>query len=222
MLFAAGFGTRMGPLTATLPKPMVEVAGRPLVDYALDLVRPMGFSKIVANLHYKPEALAAHLAHNDVALSYEQPDILDTGGGLRAALPLLGTGPVYTMNTDAIWQGGNPLKYLADAWQPDKMDALLLCIPPENAQGHAGSGDFVSDAGGNLLRGRGLIYSGAQIIKTDGLNSVAETAFSLNVLWDRMIERKRLFGLPYPGKWCDVGQPESIAKAEAMLREPHV
>lgn len=222
MLFAAGFGTRMGPLTVTRPKPMIEVAGRPLVDYALDLVRPMGLSKIVANLHYKPETLAAHLALNNVALSYEQPDILDTGGGLRAALPLLGAGPVYTMNTDAVWQGVNPLKHLADAWQPEKMDALLLCIPPENAKGHTGLGDFVFDAGGNLVRGQGLIYSGAQIIKTNGLKLVDETAFSLNVLWDRMIESKRLFGLTYPGKWCDVGQPESIAKAEAMLGNPHV
>jgi len=222
MLFAAGFGTRMGALTATQPKPMVQVAGRPLVDHTLDLVWPMNLARIVANLHYKPESLAAHLAHSNVALSHEQPDILDTGGGLRAALPLLGSDPVYTLNTDAIWLGDNPLKLLENAWQPDKMDALLMCIPPENSAGHAGKGDFVADATGKLSRGPGLIYSGAQIIRTDALKMVRDTAFSLNVIWDEMIKNERIFGLTYQGKWCDVGQPESIAIAETLLDASHV
>ena len=129
MLFAAGFGTRMGALTATQPKPMIPVAGRPLIDHALDHVWAYKPQKVVANLHYLPEALEKHLATANIALSLEAPDILETGGGLRAALPLLGPAPVFTMNTDAIWRGPNPLAHLAQAWDPAYMDALLLCIP---------------------------------------------------------------------------------------------
>ena len=148
MLFAAGFGTRMGTLTATQPKPMIKVAGRPLIDHALELVRPLRPAQGVANLHYKPDLLAAHLSTNDVALSFESPQILETGGGLRAALPLLGNGPVFTLNTDAVWIGPNPLDLLAKAWQPGLMDALLMCIPQNRAMGHSGQGDFVIDTEG--------------------------------------------------------------------------
>ncbi|CAG0911986.1 unnamed protein product, partial [Cyprideis torosa] len=129
MLFAAGFGTRMGALTAHQPKPMIPVAGRALVDHTLDLLEPIAPAKTVINLHYLPHILQTHLAGRGIDFSIETPDILETGGGLRAALPLLGNGPVYTMNTDAIWKGPNPLTLLRDAWNPDDMDALLICIP---------------------------------------------------------------------------------------------
>jgi MurNAc alpha-1-phosphate uridylyltransferase len=217
MLFAAGFGTRMGSLTATQPKPMIKVAGRSLIDHALDLVRPVRPARTVANLHYKPDLLAAHLSANDVALSFEDPEILETGGGLLAALPLLGNGPVFTLNTDAIWSGPNPLSLLADAWQPDHMDALLMCIPQGRAIGHPGKGDFFIDAAGHATRGPGVIYCGAQIIKTSGLAAIDQTAFSLNLLWDQLLAQNKLFCLTYPGKWCDIGQPESIPLAEALL-----
>lgn len=222
MLFAAGFGTRMGALTATQPKPLINVAGRPLVDHALDLVRPLKLARVVANLHYKPDALAAHLSANNVALSHEFPQILETGGGLRAALPTLGNGPVFTLNTDAIWRGPNPLSLLRDAWQPDEMDALLICVPKNRAIGHTRNGDFELDAAGRATRGPGVIYCGAQIIKTDGLAAIDQTAFSLNLLWDQMLAQKRLYCLTYPGTWCDVGQPESIALAEELLDSGHV
>ena len=218
MLFAAGFGTRMGALTAERPKPLIEVAGKPLIDHALDLITKYGADKIVANLHYKPEMLAPHLAQRGVEVSLEHPDILETGGGLRAALPLLGKGPHFTMNTDAVWRGPNPLALLAEAWDPHQMDALMLCVPRDHAVGHAGSGDFLLADTGQISRGPGLVYSGVQIIKPDLLHDIAEPAFSLNVLWDKMLDQGRLFGAEYPGLWCDVGHPQGITLAEEMLK----
>lgn len=217
MLFAAGFGTRMGALTRDRPKPLIEVAGRALIDHALAQARDAGVARIAVNTHYKSGQIAAHLAGEEIAISHEAPDILDTGGGLRAALPLLGDAPVFTMNTDAVWKGPNPLKLLAAAWRPEEMDALLLCLPPSQAIGHAGQGDFALDAAGRASRGGPLIYSGAQIIRTGALTAMPEGAFSLNVLWDRMMERGRVFGCSYPGRWCDVGHPGGIGLAEAML-----
>lgn len=222
MIFAAGFGTRMGALTADRPKPMIEVAGRPLIDHALALVEAFAPDRTVVNLHYRPDALRHHLAGRDVLLSEETPEILETGGGLRAALPLLGKGPVFTMNSDALWSGPNPLALLADAWNPARMDALLLCIERENALGHAGPGDFEIEEDGTARRGPGAVYTGLQIIKTDSLHAIPEPAFSLNLLWDRMLSARRLFALRYPGRWCDVGTPEGIALAEDMGRNGHV
>ena len=222
MLFAAGFGTRMGALTSDRPKPLIRVAGRPLIDHALDLVTDAGLPQKVANLHYKAEMLVAHLDGKGVQTSIEEPDILETGGGLRHALPLLGSRPVFTMNTDAVWDGPNPLTLAKNVWNPQEMDGLLVCIRPDKAVGHTGKGDFLLADDGRLTRGRGLIYGGVQIIKTDGLGSIAQSAFSLNILWDRMLEKRRLFGLCYPGRWCDVGRPEGITLAEQMIGYPHV
>lgn len=221
MLFAAGFGTRMGNLTKDRPKPLIEVAGRALLDHALDVAADADVTRIAVNAHYKAEQIAAHLAGRNILVSYEVPDILDTGGGLRAAMPLLKTSPVFTMNTDAIWRGPNPLTLLAQAWRDD-MDALLLCLPPAQAIGHAGTGDFVLGADGRATRGQGLIYSGAQIIRTEVLNDMPGGAFSLNRVWDRMLADGRLYGISYAGKWCDVGHPGGIALAEDMLERRDV
>ncbi len=218
MLFAAGFGTRMGALTADRPKPLVEVAGKPLIDHALDLAEGVGPLRRVANAHYRADQLAAHLDGRDVALSREEPEILDTGGGLRAALPLLGPDPVFALNTDAVWSGPNPLRLLAEAWDPERMDALLLCVPVARAIGRKGGGDFTVGTDGRLSRGGDAVYTGAQIIRTDGLASVPEPVFSLNLLWNAMATENRLYGLPYPGQWCDVGHPEGITLAEDMFR----
>jgi MurNAc alpha-1-phosphate uridylyltransferase len=222
MLFTAGFGTRMGALTAERPKPLIEVAGKPLVDHALDLAQAIRPRRIVANLHYRGEMLARHLSPRGVALSWEEPDILETGGGLRAALPLLSPGPVFTMNTDAVWAGPNPLALLRDAWQPEHMDALLMCIPPEAALGHDGAGDFRIDIDGRAERGPGLVYTGVQILRTEGLHDIPDRAFSLNLLWDRMLAEARVHALAYPGQWCDVGRPEGIELAETMLEQSRV
>nr|WP_267139757.1 nucleotidyltransferase family protein [Anianabacter salinae] len=221
MLFAAGFGTRMRPLTDDRPKPLVEVAGRPLIDHALGLAAGQT-GRVVANLHYRAPQLEVHLAPLGVTTILETPEILDTGGGLRNALPLLGGGPVLTLNTDAIWRGGNPLAALRAAFDPARMDALLMLVRPEDALGHAGRGDFAMDAGGRLTRGPGHIYSGAQMIRTEGLRDIPDRVFSLNRLWDRMIEDGRLFGIVHRGRWCDVGHPESIELAESLLERPDV
>lgn len=219
MLFAAGFGTRMGALTANRPKPLIEVGGRALIDHALDLVTEYGPPRTVVNLHYLADRITAHLAGRDILFAHEAPEILETGGGLRAAQPLLGPGAVFTMNTDAVWRGPNPLCHLSAQWRPDKMDALLLCVPPERAVGHAGPGDFRIAPDGRAARGPGLIYSGVQILNADLLQEIDATAFSLNVVWDRMLRAGRVSAAAYPGRWCDVGRPEGIAQAEAMLRD---
>ena len=222
MLFAAGFGTRMGELTARTPKPLIEVAGKPLIDHALDQVRGIGPDRIVINLHYRAKQIETHLAGQGVFFSHEDPDILETGGGLQHALPLLGGGPVFTMNTDSAWSGPNPLTQLAKNWDPNLMDGLLLCLPRDRAIGHNGTGDFLMSDEGQLTRGPGVVYSGLQIVKTEGLAQIPQAAFSLNLLWDKMLRARRLFGIVYDGYWCDVGTPKGVHLAEAMLRNADV
>jgi N-acetyl-alpha-D-muramate 1-phosphate uridylyltransferase len=222
MLFAAGFGTRMAPLTDHCPKPLIPVAGRPLIDHTLELVHDIAPAVIVANTHYLADQMAEHLTPLGVTLSPEHPDILDTGGGLRAALPLLGPGPVFTMNTDAIWAGPNPLKMLRMAWRPAVMDGLLICVPVGQTVGHSGPGDFVIDDAGRVTRGAGWVYGGVQIIKPDLLQRVPEKVFSLNRLWDMLLMKERLFAISYPGRWCDVGHPDGIGQAEILLRKADV
>lgn len=219
MLFAAGFGTRMGTLTATRPKPLIPVAGRALIDHALAQADGAGITRRVANAHYLPEQIAAHLQGRDVTLSFEA-EILETGGGLKAALPLLAADTVLTLNTDAVWTGRNPLQQLIEAWDGARMDALLLLLPADRALGHGGAGDFLMDPEGRLTRARGRagpVYLGAQMICTRGLGQITDRVFSLNRLWDKMIAEGRLFGLIHDGLWCDVGRPEGIAEAEALL-----
>ncbi len=222
MLFAAGFGTRMGALTRSRPKPLIQVAGKALIDHALDLTEAAGLRRRVVNLHYLGQQIADHLQGRDIALSWEREDILETGGGLRAALPLLGAGPVMTLNTDAVWTGPNPLTALMRAWDPARMDALLLLAPVDRAGGHSGTGDFLMDDTGRIARaaGRpGLVYLGAQILNPALLAEVPDRVFSLNLIWDRLIARNRAFGLVHAGHWCDVGRPEGIALAEALLSD---
>lgn len=216
MLFAAGFGTRMGALTAERPKPLVPVAGRALIDHALDLTAAVGISKTVVNLHYRGQMIRDHLTGRQILFA-EEPEILETGGGLKAALPLLGPDPVLTLNSDAIWQGPNPIEALLAAWDPTRMDALMMLIPPKQALGYVGQGDFHMAEGGQLTRGPGAIYGGVQILKTEGLYEINQNAFSLNLLWDQMLSKGRLFGLTYPGAWCDVGNPDGLKLAEDLI-----
>ncbi len=229
MIFAAGLGTRMGSLTADKPKPMIEVDNKPLIDHALDLTTDSQVSRIVVNTHYLPDALEKHISHRkNVTVIREKPDLLETGGGLKNALPILGNGPVYTLNSDAVWTGSNPFRTLRKAWNPKKMDALLLLVPTERAQEHAGFGDFFLDPGGHLRRREQqeiapFVYSGAQIIKTAALADISENIFSINVLWNTMLEKKTVFGTIHPGGWVDVGRPEGIAVARAeLLRSANV
>lgn len=223
MLYAAGFGTRMGTLTADRPKPLIPVAGRALIDHALALVPP-GL-RVVVNTHYRADRIAAHVAGRGFLISHE-PELLETGGGLRAALPLLDADPVYTLNTDAVWTGPNPLETLAAAWDGTRMDALLLVLPRARAIGHKGAGDFAMAADGALSRGPGfvptVVHSGAQILSPRLLSAVPDRIFSSNRLWDAAEARGRLFGVIHPGSWCDVGQPESLPLAEALLAQADV
>lgn len=216
MIFAAGLGTRMRPLTETCPKPLIPVAGRTLLDRALDLGRAAGAGPIVVNTHYLGDRIAAHLAGRDVALSNEAAEILDTGGGLRQALPLLGTGPVMTLNPDVVWTGPNPLAALQDAWR-EEMDALLMLVPLARATARQGAGDFARDGAGRITRRGDYVYAGAQILRPDRLAEIPDRVFSLNRLWDRLIPGGRTFGLVHPGGWCDVGYPAAIPLAEALL-----
>jgi len=221
MIFAAGFGTRMGALTKSMPKPLIPVAGKPLIDHALNVARSAGMGRIVVNLHYLGDQIAAHLAGKDIALSWERDAILETGGGLRAALPLLGNGPVLLLNSDAVWTGENPLTQLLAAWDASKMDALLLLAHRADALGHSGTGDFLIAPDGRLIRAKGReapIYLGAQIIQPQALKDVADNVFSLGLIWDKLIAQGRAFGTFHSGGWCDVGSPDGIAIAERLLR----
>ena len=219
MLFAAGLGTRMRELTLHRPKPLLEVAGRPLLDHALDLARAAGVGRIVSNAHYRADQILAHLAGTGVRVSDETDLLLETGGGLRKALPLLGPGPVFTLNTDAVWTGPNVLDALSRAWDGDRMSALLALVPREAALGYTGAGDFALAPDGRISRGTGYVYTGAQIIDPAGIETIPDPVFSLNLLWNRILSEGRAYGVVHPGGWCDVGRPECISLAEGLLSD---
>ena len=217
MVFAAGRGTRMAPLTDVTPKPLIRVGGQTLLDRALDLGRQGGARRIVVNTHHLGAQIRDHLAGTDVAISDEAGALLETGGGLRKALPLLRSGPVITLNPDVIWTGANPVAGLRAAWDADRMDALLMLVPLASTRGRLGGGDFALDPLNRLIRGGDLVYGGAQIIRPDRLAEIGAEAFSLNLLWDLLIRSGRAYGIVHPGLWCDVGRPDCIPLAEEML-----
>ena len=228
MVLAAGFGTRMGDLTKDRPKPMLPVGGRPMIDLALDWIGDAGATRAVVNLHYLADQLRDHLQGRDrpeVLFSEEQPEILDTGGGLKQALPLLGDGPFFSLNSDAVFAGANPLACLTKAWNPDRMDALQLLVPVEQARAYTRAGDFFLEAEGGTPRRRGsadrapLIYAGAQIVSPRVFDGSPDGAFSMNILWDRLAARGRLAAVTYPDIWVDVGTPEGLQAAEQALAE---
>ena len=229
MVLAAGFGTRMGALTRMAPKPLLAVAGRALIDHALDAAAAAGVRRAVVNLHYRGPQIRAHLAGRtapEVAFSDEAPEILDTGGGVAQALPLLGRGAFFALNSDAVFAGRNPLGVLAGAWAPAEMDALLLLVPATRARAYTRAGDFFLDAEGGPPRRRGaaqaapLVFSGAQILSPDALRDAPQGPFSLNLVWDRLIAAGRLGAVTYPEEWVDVGTPEGLAEAERALAAP--
>lgn len=232
MILAAGFGTRMRHLTDDKPKPLVQVAGRAMIDRALDHLVVAGVGNAVVNLHYYGQQIRTHLGRRDdirVAFSVEEPEILETGGGIVQALPQLGTGPFFAMNSDAIWSGPNPMLPMANVWDPERMDALLLCVPKERARGYSRAGDFFLDGDGQPIRRRNdaptapLVYTGLQIIKPECFDGLRAESFSLNVVWNRMIaEGRGIHGMVYKGSWCDVGTPEGVAQAEEALRESQI
>lgn len=228
MVLAAGLGTRMHPLTEGCPKPLLPIGGRPMIDLVLDHAAAAGVRRAVVNLHYRGDMIRAHLAGRrapEVAFSEEQPEILDTGGGIVQALPLLGAAPFYVANSDSVWLGPNPLEVLAQAWEPARMDALLLLVARERARAYVRPGDFFLEAEGGAPRRRGprgtaaFVYSGAQIIAPGAFEDTPGGAFSLNLVWDRLMAEGRLAAATYPGGWVDVGTPAGLVEAEAALRE---
>jgi MurNAc alpha-1-phosphate uridylyltransferase len=228
MVMAAGLGKRMRPLTATKPKPLIEVAGKPLLDHVLDRLRAAGVKKVVINVHYLPDALEAHLARSaadlEVTISDERDLLLETGGGLVRAQPMIDSDPFFAINSDNLWVDGpaDTLKLLASQWDGGKMDALLLLVPQARAMNHQGLGDFHMNRLGQLRRrGRSrvapFVYTGVQIISKALLKDAPDGAFSTNVLWDRAIAAGRCYGAVHQGLWFDVGNPQSIRATEQVL-----
>lgn len=227
MVMAAGLGKRMRPLTATQPKPLVRVAGKPLIDHALDRLSEAGVGKAVVNVHYLADALEAHVLDRkspQVIVSDEREALLETGGGLIKAKDQL-PNPFFCLNADNIWLDG-PRDAFADLsarWDPDRMDALLLVVSHARAENFAGLGDFHMDPCGKLSRrspGRiaPFIYTGIQLISHRLLRDAPEGRFSTNLLWNRAIEEGRLFGLSFNGLWFEVGTLQAIAPTEDALR----
>lgn len=226
MVLAGGLGKRMRPITDTMPKPLVKVAGRALLDRGLDALAAAGVEKAVVNVHHFPEQIVAHVAGRQapkVAISDERAGLLDSAGGIVKALPLLGREPFYILNADTFWiDHGEPnLLRLALAWDAAKMDILLMLADPDTATGHTGGTDFLIGAGGVLARAQndpaGLIYAGAAIVNAGIFAGAPEGPLSLNRYFDEAIAKGRLFGLKMQGSWITVGTPEAIPLAEAAV-----
>lgn len=227
MVMAAGLGKRMRPLTATQPKPLVRVAGKPLVDHALDRLADAGVAKVVVNVHYLADALEAHVkdrASPKIVISDERDQLLETGGGLVKAQSEL-PDPFFCLNADNIWLDGpqNAFADLSQRWNPDEMDALLLVVPHVRAANFAGQGDFYMDSVGKLSRRKPgriapFIYTGIQLVSHRLLRDAPDGKFSTNILWNRAIEEGRLYGISFTGTWFEVGTPQSIAPTEDALQ----
>jgi MurNAc alpha-1-phosphate uridylyltransferase len=228
MIMAAGLGKRMRPLTATKPKPLIEVSGKALLDHVLERLQVAGVKKVVVNVHYLADALEAHLATRphglDVAISDERGLLMETGGGLVKALPLIDCDPFLALNSDNLWIDGpaDTIKLLASQWDDSKMDALLLLVPQARALNHRGMGDFHMDRAGRIRRRERsrvapFVFTGIQMVSKRLLRDAPDGPFSTNILWDRAIEEGRAFGAVHQGLWFDVGTPQSIPMTEAAL-----
>ena len=226
MVMAAGLGKRMRPLTATMPKPMVRVAGKPLIDHTLDRLAEAGLARAVVNVHYLADALEAHVLERavpKVEISDEREELLETGGGMVKAQGLL-PDPFFCLNSDNIWLDGprNAFAELSDRWDADAMDALLLVVPHKRAANFSGPGDFHLDGRGGLTRRKAgriapFIYTGIQLVSHRLLRDAPEGKFSTNILWSRAMEEGRLYGLPFNGEWFEVGTPQAIRPTEEAL-----
>lgn len=229
MVMAAGIGKRMRPLTATRPKPLVQVAGQALLDHVFDRLRAAGIKRAVVNVHYLADALEAHLTNRvkgiDVVVSDERDQLMETGGGIVKARDLIGDAPFVVVNADNLWIDGpaDTIKLLASRWDDDLMDALLLVVPLARAHNHGGLGDFHLDANGRITGRRKpgrvapFVYTGVQILSPRVIKDWPEGPFSTNLFWNRAIEAGRAYGVVHQGLWFDVGTPPAIAKTEALL-----
>ncbi len=228
MVLAAGFGTRMRPLTDKIPKPLVPVAGKALIDHVLDRLAIAGVARAVVNVHYMAEQIERHLAYRtrpQIVISDERGLLLGTGGGVARALPQLGHAPFFHINSDTIWiDGVQPnLDRLAEAFDPGTMDALLLLAPTTGSIGYAGRGDFIMAPDGRLQSRAEqeiapFVYAGAAILSPALFAGAPSGEFSLTALFDRAAGAGRLHGLRLEGLWMHVGTPEAVAAAEAAIR----
>ena len=229
MVMAAGLGTRMRPLTNDKPKPLVRVAGKALIDHALDRLVVAGVTLAVVNVHYMAEMVKAHLARRsdiEIRFSEENDALLGTGGGVVKALPHFGKDPFFIINTDTVWvEGiGHALDRMIARWDPDKMDALLLLASMVTALGFEGAGDFNMDADGHITRVEErrltpFAYPGVQIAHPRLFDAAPKGGFSTNLVWNIAIEKRRLFGIRLDGVWIHVGTPEAVKEAEEFLAD---
>jgi MurNAc alpha-1-phosphate uridylyltransferase len=228
MVMAAGLGKRMRPLTITRPKPLVEVAGKPLIDHVFGRLIASGVSRVIVNVHYLADALEAHVRRTfpdmEVIFSDERGELMDTGGGVTRALPLIEDETFLVLASDIFWIDGpvDAISLLASRWDDMKMDALLLLVPLARAYSHRGTGDFHMDAMGTLSRPRPsklapFVYASVQMVSRRLFEDAPEGPFSTNLLWDRAIAAGRAFGVVHQGLWSEVGTPEAIAETEALL-----
>jgi len=230
MVLAAGYGKRMRPLTEMIPKPMVRLDGRPLIDHVLDRLAEAGVREAVVNVHYLADVLEAHLAERTeppaIAISDERDALLDTGGGVKKALDRLGPDGFVIQNSDSVWieDGEQNLARLAGVWDPERMDALLLLADAQGSLGYGGRGDFSLDEQGRLKRRAPdetapCVFAGVSIAHPRLFDDSPQGAFSLNPLWDRAIARGRLFGATLKGESMHIGTPEALEAAERRLRD---
>lgn len=228
MLMAAGLGKRMRPLTATRPKPLVKVAGKALIDHALDRLEAGGIERVIVNVHYLADTVEAHLKTRKgpmtILVSDEREQLLETGGGLMKAKEMLGDAPFLCANSDNLWVDGprDSIATLAAHWDDARMDALLLVVPHARANCHSGPGDFHMDATGRLARRKPghiapFVFTGVQILSPRLLQDPPSAAFSTNIFWNRAIAAGRAFGVSHQGLWFDVGTPQAIPVVEDVL-----
>jgi MurNAc alpha-1-phosphate uridylyltransferase len=227
MVLAAGLGLRMRPLTEHLPKPLIRVGGKALIDYGLDQLADVGVEDAVVNVHYLADKMERHVAGRKrprIMISDERDELLDTGGGVVKAMHHLGNGPFFHINSDSIWIDGvrGNLQRLSDAFDPGKMDAVLLLAPAATSIGYSGRGDFAMAADGCLRRRAErevvpFVYAGAALLSPALFIDPPRGAFSLNLLFDRAMATGRLHGLRLDGLWMHVGTPDAIAAAEAAI-----
>ena len=232
MVLGGGYGKRMMPLTKDIPKPMVVLKGRPLIDHVLDRIAAAGVPRAVVNVHYCADKLQAHVEkreHPKIAISDERQQLLDTGGGVAKALPLLGPDPFLIHNSDSVWiEGvGSNLERMFSVWDPDTMDSLMLLASAATSLGYDGSGDFAMDKDGRLSR-RGerqmvpFVFTGVSIAHPRIFEGAPDGPFSMNRLWDRAIDNGRLFGIRLDGLWMHVGTPDALVEAERWIESEDV
>jgi MurNAc alpha-1-phosphate uridylyltransferase len=230
MVLAAGLGTRMRPITDTLPKPLVKVGGRALIDHALDRLPAAGIEVAVVNVHHLADLVEAHVRGRTrprIAISDERDILLETGGGAKKALPLLAAaapGAFALLNSDSLWidEGRDNLASMVDVWEPGRMDILLLLASVATSVGYDGKGDFAMASDGRLTRraqghAAQFVYAGVAVLKPELFADTPDGPFSLNVLFDRAIARERLYGVRLEGQWLHVGTPESIPVADERI-----